>query len=57
MFLGQEYTYEDKFATDLYNQPWARIHVYMIGMLTGYILFVAKDSFKMTSKVSLLRGL
>ena len=49
---GEEYTYEDKYATDTYHLPWARIHVYMIGMLAGYILFVAKDRLKMTARVS-----
>ena len=42
-----DYDYEQKFQTDTYNMPWARVHVYMIGMLTGYILYSSKGKVKM----------
>ncbi|XP_076810331.1 nose resistant to fluoxetine protein 6-like [Clavelina lepadiformis] len=35
-------TYDMKFRYDIYFLPWARLHVYMIGMLTGYVLFATK---------------
>ncbi|XP_076808986.1 nose resistant to fluoxetine protein 6-like [Clavelina lepadiformis] len=35
-------TYDMKFRYDIYYLPWARLHVYMIGMLTGYVLFATK---------------
>lgn len=42
-----ESTYADKMSTDIYSLPWARIHVYMIGMLTGYLLYSKKRKIKM----------
>nr|XP_039271216.1 nose resistant to fluoxetine protein 6-like [Styela clava] len=32
---------------DIYTKPWCRIGVYMIGMATGYIIFVTKGKIKM----------
>ncbi|CAK8682960.1 unnamed protein product [Clavelina lepadiformis] len=44
-------TYDIRFKYDIYYMPWARMHVYMIGMLTGYVLFATKGKLKV-SKVS-----
>ncbi|CAK8676841.1 unnamed protein product [Clavelina lepadiformis] len=46
-----EVTYEYKFKYDIYYMPWVRLHVYMIGMITGYILFVTKGKLKMPKLV------
>ncbi|CAK8682945.1 unnamed protein product [Clavelina lepadiformis] len=39
-------TYDIRFKYDIYYMPWARMHVYMIGMLTGYVLFATKGKLK-----------
>ena len=39
---------EDNLKRDIYFQPWARIHVYLVGMVTGYVLFVTKMKIKMS---------
>ncbi|XP_039272534.2 nose resistant to fluoxetine protein 6-like [Styela clava] len=35
------------YFSDIYTKPWCRIGVYMIGMATGYILFVTKGKIRM----------
>jgi peptidoglycan/LPS O-acetylase OafA/YrhL len=39
-------TLELKYKHDMYFAPWVRMHAYMIGMLTGYILFKTKLKLK-----------
>lgn len=43
---SNEQSYEYTWLTDIYFMPWARIHVYMIGMLTGYYFYVSKGKIK-----------
>ena len=52
---GEETTYADKYSTDIYNTPWSRIHVYMIGMLTGYILHVGRGKIRMNKASTVQR--
>ena len=37
----------DDIKNDVYFYPWNRIHVYMIGMATGYVLFITKMKINM----------
>ncbi|XP_039252326.2 nose resistant to fluoxetine protein 6-like [Styela clava] len=39
---------KDTFWSDLYTKPWCRIHVYLIGMITGYILHATNCKIRMT---------
>ena len=32
---------------DIYYFPWNRYHVYLVGMVTGYILYISKLKVKM----------
>ena len=38
---------EQNYQTDIYFQPWCRLHVYLIGMVTGHTLFTTKMKIKM----------
>ncbi|XP_078490206.1 LOW QUALITY PROTEIN: O-acyltransferase like protein-like [Ciona intestinalis] len=37
-----EVTYAERYKTDTYTTPWCRIGVYVIGMMTGYLLYTIK---------------
>jgi len=41
-----------RYITDLYGKPWCRIGAYLVGALTGYILYKAKDQLKMNKVAS-----
>ncbi|XP_076801554.1 O-acyltransferase like protein-like [Clavelina lepadiformis] len=44
-------TIEEKYLFDIYTTPWSRISVYIIGMITGYTLFVTNQKIKMHKAV------
>ncbi|CAK8682098.1 unnamed protein product [Clavelina lepadiformis] len=44
--IPTDIAYDVRFRYDIYFLPWARMHVYMIGMLTGYVLFATKGKVK-----------
>jgi len=35
------------YIADLYGKPWCRIGAYLVGVLTGYILYKTKDQLRM----------
>jgi len=39
--------YDVKFQYDTYYMPWTRISGYMVGMMTGYVLFRWRGKIKM----------
>jgi len=46
-------TFAMKYKHDIYFAPWVRMHTYMIGMLTGYLLFATKLKLKINKVLSL----
>lgn len=45
--ITPEATFQSKYETDIYHMPWARMCAYMIGMLTGVLLFKTKLRIRM----------
>ncbi|XP_078489124.1 nose resistant to fluoxetine protein 6-like [Ciona intestinalis] len=43
------------YINDLYMKPWCRLGAYLVGMLTGYILYINNNKVKM-SKVTVVIG-
>ena len=37
--------------SDIYTKPWCRVGAYMVGMMTGYFLYINKNQFRL-NKVS-----
>jgi len=46
--------YHERFRADVYFTPWCRICVYMVGLLTGLIIYTTKRKIKMNKAVVLL---